>query len=189
MHASQARLQFAGIIGPLGGFDARDRNILDEDMRRFEDQGADGPAPGPGMNKRDRAAVAMADQDRIGDAERLAQRRQFLQRGAMHVIGPARQLDGIGFAVAEPRIDYGAGTGLGGKPRGKIAPRRDRAKALVKEDEIGRVFPRRRNLDNLDGVAGESEGRHESNPEMPVQQLRLRLEISAAAGEHHPPLD
>ena len=48
--------------------DARDREVLDEDVRRHQRRGPHRPAARAGVDQRDRRAVAVPDQDRLLDA-------------------------------------------------------------------------------------------------------------------------
>jgi hypothetical protein len=87
------------------------------------------------MNERDRGAVAVADEDGIGDAELRQHGRQRLQRLLMHVRDRPRRYQGVGTAVAKARIDQGWTARSRGESRREIAPERDRAQSLVQEHE------------------------------------------------------
>src|SRR5256885_358189 len=87
-------------IGDLRLLDAGDRHSLDEDMRRLQDERTHEPASAAGMDERDRGAVAVADQDWIGDAALAQELRQDCKRLVVHVIGLARRIEAIGLAIA-----------------------------------------------------------------------------------------
>src|SRR6266404_3856824 len=133
--AREAGAQIGRPIRLPGRSDAGDGDILDEDMRRLEDEAAHGPPPRAGMDEGDRGAVAVADEDGIGDGERVAQRRQRLQRLDMHVVDAARLRERVRLPVTEPRIDQRGAAGRLGKARRKIAPLRKRAEPLMEQDQ------------------------------------------------------
>lgn len=122
--------------GHLGGRDARDRNVLDEDVRSLEDEAADAlAAVERGMNERDRATVGVTDEDRRSDPELVEESREEGLALFVHIRERARERDGIGGAVAEAAVgDRVVSRGLGDARR-EIAPLLRRPEALVQKDE------------------------------------------------------
>ena len=80
--------------------DRGDRDLLDEDMRRHQDQTGDLPARQAGMQQGDRRAVAMADQDRFLQPQGLQQAGQGDRAFVMHVSGVERFLQNIRLPVS-----------------------------------------------------------------------------------------
>src|SRR5438552_13946962 len=74
--------------------DACDRHVLDKDMRRERDERAHRPYLRAGMDERDRRAVAVTDQHRVGDVELVQQRGERDERFVVHVMHLARQRRG-----------------------------------------------------------------------------------------------
>jgi hypothetical protein len=92
-----------------------------------------------GIDRSDRGAVGMADEDAAPEADLIKQFRQHVQRLAMHVVDRPRQRDGSRVAIAGARIDEDTGARRLLKFVGKVAPQRGGAEAFMQHDE-GRRF-------------------------------------------------
>ena len=80
-----------------------------------------------GIDRRNRGAVGMAEQNTATKADGGEQFRQHLERLDMHVVERARQRHARGRAIAGARIDEHAGAGGRLQLVGKIAPQPGRA--------------------------------------------------------------
>ena len=83
-----------------------------------------------GIDRRDRGAVGMAEQQTAAKADRVEQFRQHVERLALHVVERARQFHRRRMAIAGARIGEHAGAGRGLKFFGKVAPQRRPSQAL-----------------------------------------------------------
>ena len=102
---------------------------------------ASGTAPGRGRDQRDRGAVALADEDRLGDAELLEDPGQARPSASScrNRTGPRERRRGPSLrSRAGCRRARRSPTAAARRCR-KVAPRRDRAQALVEEDERRRL--------------------------------------------------
>jgi hypothetical protein len=152
-----------------GDADAREGDLLDEDVRRLGDYRAHrghrrrrrrsrrrrGAA---GMEQRDRRAVAVAHQDRVvdpGDVEQSRQQGRFVVEERHRT----RQRRRVGAAVAESAVDHGRQAHRLRQPLGKLLPERHRAQAFVQEDERRRASCGRSDPARFDAPAVEQEAR------------------------------
>ena len=87
------------------------------------------------IDRRDRSAVAVAEQNAALETDGRKHARQHLARLLVHEGYGARQLPGARFAVAGPRIDEHAGAGRRGELFGEIAPQADAAEAFMQHDD------------------------------------------------------
>jgi hypothetical protein len=104
--APQLRAPVAGFEDALGLFDASDRSIFDEDVRRFENQPPRTIGPAACVDQCDRCAVAVAEHDRLDDAVPAQEFRKHDLAFAVHVVGlpPFREPLRASFQSAtEPR--------------------------------------------------------------------------------------
>jgi hypothetical protein len=106
-----------------------------------------------GVDRCNRGAVAVTEQDSAPKPDRLERRGQAEPRLALHVIEPAGKIDRIGPAVARARIGERAPARRSGQPRRKVAPQRDAAEPLVQHDDCRRLFRRRAIGDRLKPLA------------------------------------
>src|SRR5262245_4742372 len=120
--------------GGLGFGDALHRNVLDEDVRGEHYQPRQAVARA-GVDERDRRAIGVSDQHRLPDREPGEEFGQRLERLAMHVVDGEGRFEQVGLAVPVARVhDRRTARRLRHK-RGELFPQRNRAKALVQEDE------------------------------------------------------
>src|SRR5260221_3606745 len=138
MIAAELLREIRALEGRLRFGDALDADVLDEHVRRHHHQPFDAVIHRR-VDKRDRTAVGMPDEDRVADAEALEQLRQDLQRFDMHVIDRALPAQHLGLTVAVARVDHRGAAGCGSRLPREIAPHRDRAQALVEKDQSGRI--------------------------------------------------
>src|SRR5205809_175835 len=82
--------------------DARDGQLLDEDVGCFQYQTAHWPLGGAGKDDGDRSTVAVSDQDRLVDFQSSEQVGKDSQRFNVHIIYAARRLENIRPSVAAP---------------------------------------------------------------------------------------
>src|SRR5258707_894361 len=141
-------------------------------MRRLEDEAADGPAPRASMDEGDRGAIAVADEDGIGDGERVAQGRQRLQRLDMHVVDAARLGERVRLSIAEARIDQRGAAGRLREARGKVAPLRQRAEPLMEQDKRRRCGGACGDQLVFEAVALDRDERHQSHFEASSRSLK-----------------
>ena len=87
------------------------------------------------MDERDRSAVAVTDQDRVANGQRVEQFRKDFERFAVHVVHAARTGKAVGLAVPVARINQRRHTRGLDNPGGKILPKRDRAQAFMQEHQ------------------------------------------------------
>ena len=122
-----------------------------------------------GVDQRDRAAVAVADQDRALDPVRREQRREHLQRLVVHEVRPARHVRDVGLPVARARVDQRPAPGRLRRSRREVAPQRDRAEPLVQEHER-RLGARRspRSRASPHGLQPAAQRRHRRAPPDPA---------------------
>jgi hypothetical protein len=73
--ADEALPQIPVLISTFGVDDARQRHLFDEDMGRQDHNRLHLARAGPGMDQRDRRAVAVPDQDRSFERKPIEQRR------------------------------------------------------------------------------------------------------------------
>ena len=84
--ARQPRAQIAGLVGLLRFGDRGDAGILGEEMRRDQHQAADAVIlMAAGIDRRNRGAVAVADQQPAPEADGVEQLRQRLARFVVHI--------------------------------------------------------------------------------------------------------
>ncbi len=119
--------------------DPLDGDGLHEDVRGLEDERADGRRMGAGVDECDRRAVAVTEKDRVLELEMLEDGREHLEGLLVHVADRPLPAQGVGAAVTRPAVDESAAAGRGCQAIGKIPPHRDAAKALVQENDRGRV--------------------------------------------------
>ena len=140
--------------------DLRDRDLLDEHVRR--EQRDAGHRVLPGVDERDRGAVAVADQDRLGRVELGEHLGQHLERLLVEERRRPGAGRGLRAPVPEARERDHAPTGRLVQPRGEVAPEADRAEPFVQQDErsppvvarpLGRLqpAPRDEELSRADG--------------------------------------
>jgi hypothetical protein len=96
-----------------------------------------------GVDRGDRGAVGMPEQQTAAKADPVEHFRQDIERFDRHVIERTRQCHRRRSAIAGARIHEHAGTRGGLKFFGKIAPQPGRSEALVQHDDGRRVFRRR----------------------------------------------
>ena len=102
----------------------------------------------------------------------------------MHIANFARHPEWLGVAVAVARIHDGvAGCRVRHVAR-EILPHRHRAEPLVQEHERGTALARELDALILEAMAADVDERH-SDPEMLVQQLRLREQRRTITFEYH----
>jgi hypothetical protein len=155
--ARQALAQVGGLERGLRAGNARHAQVLDEDMRGHDHE-ASHAVPGAGVDQRDRAAVAVPDQDRLAHLERVEHARQRLERLVVHVAHRARRAQDVGVAVAQARVDdHRAARRLRGLAR-KVAPHRDGAETFVQEHQRGRVAARAGESLDFQLVASDGDG-------------------------------
>ena len=77
----------------------------------------------------------MAEQDSALEPDRLEQSGQAETRLAAHVIERTREIDGLGPAIACPRIGEHPVPGRGRKFLRKVTPQRKAAEALMQHDD------------------------------------------------------
>lgn len=123
--------------GDLG--DAGHGHLVEHHMRGFGDHAPWPFREGGGEEERDRAAVAVAYQDRPVDSARVQHRGQHLLRLALEEVVRPRQARRIRAAVAQALVDEPAAAGGTAERLREVAPLRDRAQPLVQEDEVGRT--------------------------------------------------
>src|SRR5713101_253093 len=92
-----------------------------------------------GIDRRDRSAVGMPEQEAAAKADFVQQFWQNLERLDMHVVERPRQLDRRRGAIARARIDEHTGPHRGLKPVRKISPLPNRAKTFVQHDDGRRL--------------------------------------------------
>jgi hypothetical protein len=117
--------------------DAGYGHFVEDDVRGFGDHALRALRKGRGEEKRDRAAVAVADQDWTVDAAGVQDLGQVLLRLALQEIVRPRQARRIRAAVAEALVDKAAAAGGTAERFREVSPLRDRAQTLVQEDEHG----------------------------------------------------
>jgi hypothetical protein len=111
--------------------DRRDHRLLQEDMRRHEDEPADRVAGG--VDERDRSSVAVADEQGLGRVELREHRGQDIVGLLVEEGRRARRARRVRPAVAEAREgDHAPPGGLVQRSR-EVAPQADRAEPLVQE--------------------------------------------------------
>src|SRR5260221_3400436 len=137
--AREAPPQVGRVISRPRRRDAGGGRVLDEDVRRLEDDGVHRPTPAAGMDERDRRAVAVADQDRILEAKRRPQLRQRLERLGVHVVDAVGRAERIGAAIAVARIDHGRASRRLRQLRREVAPQRHRAQPLMQKEQRRRA--------------------------------------------------
>ena len=93
----------------------------------------------PGIDRRDRGTIGMAEQHAALKADGVEQSGQDVERLAVHIIERARQDDRRRGAIAGARIDEDAAAGRGGELFRKIAPQRGRPEAFMQHDDGRRV--------------------------------------------------
>ena len=109
-------------------------------MRRDQRQPADAMIlMTAGIDRGNRGAVAVADQQPALEADGIEQGRQRFARLVVHVSERARQRDRARLAVAGARIDENATPRRVAKPVGKIAPQADAAEPLVQQNQRRRL--------------------------------------------------
>src|SRR5712675_1802162 len=150
--AAELLREVRALEGRLRFGDALDADVLDEDVRRHNHQPPDAPAHRR-VDKRDRTAVGMPDENRLADAEPLEQLRQDLERLDMHVVDRARPAQHFGLTVAVARVDHRGAAGRRSRLPREIAPHRDRAQAFMEKDQSGRVSIRTGNFLNFELAA------------------------------------
>ena len=98
-------LPHVGGVERLPDFPDRiDRHVLDDEMRRHQHEAAHAMVlHAAAIDRRDRGAVAVADQQALPEADGIEQARQDLARLDMHEVEPARQLRRARLAVADAR--------------------------------------------------------------------------------------
>src|SRR5258706_184376 len=138
MIAAELLREFRAFEGGLRFSDALDADVLDEHVRRHHHQPLDAVIRRR-VDKRDRTAVGMPDQNRVADAEPLEQLWQDLERFDVHVIDRARPAQHLGLTVAVARVDHRGAAGCRSRLPREIAPHRDRAQAFVEKDQSGRI--------------------------------------------------
>ena len=136
MVARHALPQPAVLVDVLDRADLREAHRLDEHVRRDGDHRAHRMRGG--MDERDRRPVAVTDEDRLFDPERVEEARQQLQRLLVHEARRAwpRRRVGLPVAVARERDDPRAC--LGGERGRELPPEPDRAEAFVQQHHRGR---------------------------------------------------
>src|SRR6187431_392822 len=140
MPAREPHAQIACFVGFPGFDDRGDTWILGEEMRRNQHEAADPVIlMAAGVDRCNRGAVAVADQQPAPEADGIEQLRQALARLVMHIRERARQADRTRFPVARARIDERAGTRRGRKFLGKIVPQADTAQPFVQQHEGWRL--------------------------------------------------
>ena len=97
----------------------------------------------PRIDRRDRGAVAVAEQDAAAKADGVEHARQHLARLLVHEGDAARHRRGARAPVAGAGVDEHAEAGRLRDPVGKIAPQPDRAEPFVKEHDGRRRIGRR----------------------------------------------
>ena len=108
-------------------------------MRSDGDDAGHRASAAAGINQRDRPAVAMPDEERLLDRQRIQELRQRSQRFVVHVTDAAPRSSAIGSPVAIARVDDDRTSGRLRESLRKIAPHRDRAQSLVQQDERGAI--------------------------------------------------
>ena len=166
--------QRAGVERVARALDLGDAHVLDEEVRRDEHQPAHAMIlHRTGIDRRDRSAVAVAEQEAALKADCVEHARQHRAGFLVHERDRARHRSGFRRAVAGARIDEHAGAGGLSDGVGKTSPQADGAKAFVQHDDGRRgvgaradhaVFePQRIEIEKA-GVGergvGESLGRH-----------------------------
>lgn len=131
------------LLGKVGGLecslglgDAGDTEVLDEDVRREEDEAADTVVTSR-INQGNGSAIAVADEDGVVDLELGQQSWERVQGFVVHVGDRTRFSQKIGVTGAVAGIDANRTFSGGGNLCGEISPVRDRAQAFVKEYEFG----------------------------------------------------
>ena len=92
-----------------------------------------------GSDRRDRGAVAVAEQDPTFEPDRLEHSGQAEPRLPAHVIERARQVDALGPPIAGARIGEHPVTGRGRQFLRKVPPQRDAAEPLMQQDDRRRI--------------------------------------------------
>src|SRR6267142_2792298 len=142
--ARQFRLEVGRLVGLLDLGDRGHRNIFHDEMRRDHcDPAYAVILNSTGVDRGDRSAVGMSDQEAAAKACRVQQLRQDVERFGVHVVERARQLDRRRGAIARARVHEHAGAGGGGKPVRKIPPQPGRSQPFMQHDDGRRVSRRR----------------------------------------------
>jgi hypothetical protein len=142
--ALQLRLQVGGFIGGFDFGDRGHRNIFHDEMRRDHHDTLHAMVlHAAGIDRGDRSAVGMAEQETAAETYGVEQRRQNFERFDMHIVERTRQRHRTRRAIARARIDENAAAGRGLKPIRKIAPQRGRPQTFMQHDDRGRIRRRR----------------------------------------------
>ena len=118
------------------------------------------------IDRRDRGAIGMAEQQAAAKADLVEQFWQYVERLDMHVVERPRQFHRRRIAVACARIDEHAGAGRGLKSFGKVAPQSGRSEAFMQHHNGRRALGRRADhaVFEMRGADGEEarggKGRH-----------------------------
>ena len=125
-------------------FDLGDAHVLDEEMRRDEHQPAHAMIlHGTGVDRRDRGAVAVAEQKAALKADRVEHARQHRAGFLVHERDRARHRTWARRAVTGARIDEDAGAGRLSDGVRKTSPQADGAETFVQHDDgRRRIGPR-----------------------------------------------
>lgn len=129
--------QATAFEGGEGGADPADRLVLDEDVGGDRDHGGDPFGKGRGEEERDRAAVAVAHEDRPADAGGIEHGRQLLARRAVEIVERAGERLGVGAAVAAAIVEEDRKAVAGREELRQVLPEAGRAETLVEEGEDG----------------------------------------------------
>src|ERR1700747_2145969 len=116
----------AGIFISLLDFgDRGDRDVLDYEMRGDQREAVEPVVRNAaGVDRSDRGAVGMAEQEPVPKADLIEQFWRYFQSLAMHIVERPRQLHRRGRAIARARIDEHAGAGRSLQRLRKISPLR-----------------------------------------------------------------
>ena len=131
--AGHPRPQLARLELAARGADRLHRDLLDEDVRRQQRQAGDRVAGG--VHERDRGAVAVADEHRLGRVERRQQRGQHVLGLLVEEGRRARGARRVRAAVAEAREGDDTPAGRLAQGLREAAPQPHRSEPLVQEHE------------------------------------------------------
>src|SRR4051812_619689 len=143
--ARELCLQVGGLKGGLDVCNRLHRDVLDDEMRRDQHEAVQAMIlMRAGIDRRDRGAVGMAEQQAAPEADRVEDLRQHVQGLALHVVERARQRDRARLAIACTRIGKDAGGGCLLQLFREVTPEADGAEAFVQHDDGGCIGGLRR---------------------------------------------
>jgi hypothetical protein len=134
---SQVSAQVGGARGLDSLSDAVPRGLLDVDVGGFGDAGERPVGESRGEQQRDRAAVAVADQQRPGDGAGIQDLGQGPLRLPVQIVARPGQRERLRAPEAPALVDQARQAGSGAERLRKILPLGDAAEPLVQEHQMG----------------------------------------------------